>query len=293
MRVGSVRVGFVVLTYNRSDALLAVLKALAPQCPSNAVVVVADDGSREEHVAALRAGLPRFGCRVVHAWHPDVGFTAARARNLGAAQAEADYLVFLDGDCVPSPHFVQQHLALARPRHFVNGSRVLLSPRFTRQVLAGACDLQRLSAAQWVGLRLRGDANRLSHLWAWPGAPGRVTRSFHWKGIRSCNFALARSDFEAVNGFDESFHGWGHEDADLVLRLHLAGLARTNGYLATEVFHLWHGENSRANEHANRERVLARLRAAPQDSGASLARARHGLAEVAGTPGAILTELNS
>lgn len=287
------RLGFVVLTYNRSDALLAVLQALAPQCPRDAVVVVADDGSRAEHVAALRAGLPRFACRVLHCWHPDVGFTAARARNLGAAQADVDRLVFIDGDCVPSPHFVQQHLALARPGHFVNGSRVLLSEELTQRVLAGDCDLASLSLAQWATLRLRGDVNKLAHLWPWTGAPGRVQKAFRWKGIRSCNFALARSDFEAVNGFDESFQGWGHEDADLVLRLHLAGLARTNGYLATEVFHLWHSENSRANEQANRQRVLARLQASPQESGAAVARARQGLMEAAGMPGALVTELNS
>ena len=49
------KVGFVVLTYNRSDALLAVLRGLAPQCGADTVVVIADDGSRPEHVQALSA----------------------------------------------------------------------------------------------------------------------------------------------------------------------------------------------------------------------------------------------
>ncbi len=38
------RTGFVIVTYNRSDALLAVLRALAPQCQTGDVIVVADDG---------------------------------------------------------------------------------------------------------------------------------------------------------------------------------------------------------------------------------------------------------
>lgn len=287
------RVGFVVLTYNRSDALLAVLRALAPQCPRDAVVVIADDGSRSEHVAALRAGLPRFACRVVHAWHPDEGFTVSRARNLGANQADVDYLVFIDGDCMPTPHFVRQHLALARRGHFVNGSRVLLSEWLTQQVLAGRCDLSDLSLVQWARLRLRGDVNKLAHLTPWPGAPGRVQPGFRWKGIRGCNFAVWMRDFTAINGFDEGFHGWGHEDADIVLRLHRAGLARTNGYLATEVFHLWHGENSRADEHVNRQRVLDRLQADPGGAGAVSPRAERGFSEAAGAPGAVVTELNS
>ncbi|AEG93202.1 glycosyltransferase family 2 protein [Ramlibacter tataouinensis] len=279
------RTAFVVLTYNRSDALLAVLRGLAPQCAPDDQVVVADDGSRPEHVHALRAGLPRFPCPVRHVWHPDVGFTAARARNLGALHAPADYLVFMDGDCVPNPRFVAQHRRLAEPGAFVNGSRVLLSERLSRRVLAGEIDPGRLPPAQWLRLRLAGDVNKLAHLVRWTGAPGRREPRFRWRGIRSCNFGLWRGDLEAVNGFDESFSGWGHEDADLVLRLHNQGLARKNGFLSTEVFHLWHRENSRAGEAANRARVLER-----QSSG--LRRAAIGLAEAGNQPGVAVTELN-
>jgi predicted glycosyltransferase involved in capsule biosynthesis len=67
-----------------------------------------------------------------------------------------------------------------------------------------------------------------------------------------------RADFEAVNGFDASFVGWGHEDADFVLRLHNHGVVRKNGFCATEVYHLWHPESSRAQEPANAERVRQR-----------------------------------
>lgn len=268
------RTAFVVLTYNRSDALLALLRALAPQCGPDHEVVIADDGSRPEQVRMLREGLPAFACPVRHVWHPDTGFTAARARNLGAAHTDADYLVFLDGDCVPMPHFARMHAALAAPGGFVNGSRVLLSEAFTRRVIDGAADPARLHALDWLRLRLAGDVNKLTHLVCWPGAPGRTRGGFIWKGIRSCNFGLWRSDFEAVDGFDESFEGWGHEDADLVLRLHHQGLARKNGFLATEVLHLWHRENSREGENANRERVRARMQSGIIRAEAGLAQAR-------------------
>ncbi|HWI84632.1 glycosyltransferase [Ramlibacter sp.] len=278
------RTAFVVLTYNRSDALLAVLRGLAPQCRPDDVVVVADDGSREEHVAALRRDLPRFACPVRHVWHPDIGFTAARARNLGALHAQADYIVFLDGDCVPTGHFRRAHLALAQPGHFVNGSRVLLGERLSRQVLQDGVDLARLPAGGWLRLRWRGDVNKLTHLVCWTAAPGRVQTAFAWRGIRSCNFGVWYRDLEAVNGFDETFSGWGHEDADLVLRLHHHGLHRKNGFLATEVFHLWHREHDRAGEAANRERVQQRLRQ-------RLVRAQAGLAEL-GPADATVLDLN-
>jgi GT2 family glycosyltransferase len=37
------RIGFVVLTYNRSDALVALLRSLAPQLSAEDLLVVADD----------------------------------------------------------------------------------------------------------------------------------------------------------------------------------------------------------------------------------------------------------
>lgn len=279
------KTAFVILTYNRSGAALAVLRALARQCGEAHEVIVADDGSQPEHVDALRARLPRFRCPVRHVWHPDAGFTAARARNLAAARTGADYIVFLDGDCVPGVRFVQMHHRLAERGHFVNGSRVLLSPELSRSAEAGRVDLASFSRAEWLRRRLAGDVNKLTHLWSWPGAPGRVERRFHWKGIRSCNFGVWRRDLEEVNGFDETFSGWGHEDADLVLRLHNRGIARKNGFLATEVLHLWHAENSRDNEGPNRNRVLDRA-----ESG--IIRAERGLAQVQDAKEAVVTELN-
>lgn len=254
------RLAFVVLTYNRSAALVAVLRALAGQCSETDEIVVADDGSRPEHVRAALGAPVSWPCRTLHVWHPDTGFTAASARNLGAVQTEADYLVFLDGDCIPAPGFVAMHRALAKPGQFVNGSRTLLSERLSRNVESGLVDLSAVTTWQWLAWRASGDVNKLSHFLQWPGLPGRIQTGFSWKGIRSCNFGLWRSDFEAVNGFDETFNGWGHEDADLVLRLHHLGLTRCNGHWATEVFHLWHRENDRASEGANRQRVLDRVR---------------------------------
>ena len=280
------RTAFVVLTYNRADALLAVLRGLAPQCGDAHEVIVADDGSRPEQVQALRDGLPAFACPVRHVWHPDVGFTAARARNLGVAAAQADYLVFMDGDCVPAVRFVQMHERLARPGCFVNGSRVLLGEALSRRIAGGEIDPAALGAGDWLRLRAHGEVNKLTHLLRWPGAPMRIQKRFHWKGIRSCNFGVWKEDFATVNGFDETFAGWGHEDADLVLRLHHAGLARRNGFLATEVFHLWHRENSRAQEGANRERVLQRMKT-------GIIRAEAGLAEALHSDKPVVSELNA
>lgn len=268
-----IKISFVILTYNRADALLAVLRALADQCGAAHEVVIADDGSRADQVAMVLQQCPDFQCGVRHIWHPDVGFTAAKARNLGAYFSRGDYLVFLDGDCIPHRSFVARHARLAEPGFFVNGSRVLLSESLTRQVLTQELNLPQSTPIFWLRARARGDCNKLLHLAYWPWSLFRVRKKFSWRGIRSCNLGVWRPDFFAVNGFDETFIGWGHEDADLVLRLSHLGVRRKNGFMATEVFHLWHRESKRDQELGNKNRVLARWETA-------VVRAEKGLQEL-------------
>ena len=254
------KISFIVLTYNRSDALLAVLRSLARQCGAGHEVLVADDGSNPIQVDLLLQKCPVFDCPIRHVWHPDKGFTAARARNMGAYHATGDYLVFLDGDCVPGPSFVKAHTRLAEQGCFVNGSRVLLSERLTARVVNQEIDLLAQSYVFWLKARHTGDSNKLLHMLGWPRSLFRVKRSFKWQGIRSCNLAVWRQDFVAVNGFDETFEGWGHEDADLVLRLSHAGIQRKNGFWATEVYHLWHREQQRNQESINKQKVFDRMK---------------------------------
>jgi glycosyltransferase involved in cell wall biosynthesis len=253
-------VSVVITTYNRSDALLAVLHGLSCQTDSNFEVIVADDGSREEQQRLILESEVAKALRVIHVWHPDIGFTASRIRNRGVATARGAYIVFMDGDCVPEVDFIVRHKALAQEGFFVNGSRVLLSAEFTQRVLAGTEQISGRSGFYWFKHRLLGHASKLTHLLRLPDWPGRVNREFSWKGIRSCNMGVWRTDFERVDGFDESFVGWGHEDADFVLRLHHSGVARKNGFCATEVFHLWHPEASRNQESQNARLVLERSR---------------------------------
>ena len=279
------KISFIVLTYNRTDALLAVLRSLAAQCGAGHEVLIADDGSNPQQVDLLYKNCPAFECPVRHVWHRDTGFTAAAARNLGAHFADGDYLVFLDGDCIPNKGFVRAQTRLAEKELFVNGSRVLLSERLTARVVSGEIDLLRQPAAFWWKARLHGDSNKLLHMLYWPWSLFRVKQGFEWHGIRSCNLAVWRHDFAAVNGFDETFEGWGHEDADLVLRLSHQGIQRKNGFLATEVYHLWHRENQRDQESVNKQKVFQRMKT-------RLVQAEKGLREIGHDTSVTVTQLH-
>lgn len=251
-------ISIVITTYNRSDALIAVLRGLAAQDDQGFEVVVADDGSTTLHQSAMQKAAQALGLAITHVWHPDVGFTASRVRNLGVSAARGAYVVFMDGDCVPETDFVRRHRQLRQSGCFVNGSRVLLGAALSQAVLEARETVFGQSATAWLRRWWSKDANKLTGLLRLPDGAWRIQPGFRWRGIRSCNMGVWRADFEAVNGFDESFVGWGHEDADFVLRLHNLGTVRKNGYCATEVYHLWHLEASRAQESGNAERVRQR-----------------------------------
>jgi GT2 family glycosyltransferase len=252
-------ISIVITTYNRSEALVPVFKALSMQDDKNFEVVVADDGSTQAHQDAIKEASSRCGLRVTHVWHPDIGFTASLIRNRGVAATTGCYIVFLDGDCVPEVDFVRQHRRLQESDCFVNGSRVLLSQRLTGLVVAGVAGIVNRSWVDWFKLRLEKDVSKLTGLIRLPNWCRRKSNVFRWKGIRSCNMGVWREHYLAVNGFDESFVGWGHEDADFVLRLHNFGISRKNGFCATEVYHLWHSESSRIQESFNAAKVRERM----------------------------------
>lgn len=252
-------ISVVITTYNRSEALAAVLGGLAAQDDRDFELIIADDGSLPHHVQAIERVVCALGLAATHVWHPDVGFTAARVRNLGVLLSSGTYIVFLDGDCVPETDFIRRHRQLREHGCFVNGSRVLLSPSLTKAVVEGREQVHGRNLSFWFARWWEKSANKWTSLIRAPHLGFRKTSQFSWRGIRSCNFGLWRSDYEAVDGFDEAFIGWGHEDADLVLRLQNCGVVRKNGFFSTEVYHLWHPEASRNDESLNAQRVRERM----------------------------------
>lgn len=254
----------IVTTYNRPNALRAVLDGLLAQSRDDFEVILADDGSGEPTRAIVERMKPAFAGRLRHMWHEDKGFRAAAIRNRAAAIASAPFLCFLDGDCVPMPHFVDGHLRHAAPHRILRGSRVLLAEAFTAACEGGTVQVHALDKSALRERRRRGDLNRssplrgglLDQLRVWVSA----LRPHDWKLLRGCNFAVSRAAFTAVNGFDEQFEGWGYEDSDLCIRLMNHGLVIRRGPAAACVLHLWHREHDRGFKGDNLARLHATLR---------------------------------
>ena len=258
------KLSVIVTTYNRPDALNAVLLGFSRQVgltEDGWELLVADDGSGRETADLVRRWQPVFGERLKHVWHEDRGFRAAAIRNRAAAQAVGDYLIFVDGDCVPFPDFLSRHRALAEPGKTVAGNRVLLSEAYTQALLASDNPTAPTgwSPLAWLGGWMRGDVNKAMAWLRLPLGGLRDRNAGKWSVYRTCNVGVWAHDFHAVDGMDEAFSGWGYEDSDFAVRLLRAGVRIKDGRFAVPVLHLWHRENDRSKQLENWQRFEASL----------------------------------
>ena len=244
----------VVPTYNRPDALAAVLEGYLLQDDRDFEVIVADDGSTAETRAVVESFQKRAPFPIRHVWQEDQGFRVAAIRNRGAAATDAPYIIFTDGDCIPPPYFVSAHKRLAERGAFLAGNRLLLSEGFTREVLEHNVPVQGWTRWDWLKARFSGRINRWIPLISLPDGAFRRSAPRRWEGVKTCNISMWRDDFIKVNGVDESFSGWGLEDSDLVIRLERAGVRHKSARFAAPVFHLWHRENDRSKLAENQKR---------------------------------------
>lgn len=256
MNQQDIRVSVVVTTYNWPAALGLVLKALSQQKTKYLFeVIVADDGSTEETATLIETLQKKISFPLLHVWQPDEGFRAAAIRNKAILSAQGNYIVFLDGDCVPRENFIERHGRLAEAKTFVVGNRLLLSPLITQKILSESLDCHQWSGAQWLRMRLRGQCNRLLPLASLP-AWARFKTATRWKAAKGCNLAAYKEDLWAVNGWEESFSGWGYEDSDLVIRLLRSGIQSKSGRFYVPVIHLWHPENDRSKKKENWQKLM-------------------------------------
>lgn len=248
-------VSLIVSTYNRPQALDRVLAGIAAQVELPHEVIIADDGSGEPTRELVERWRPGFPVELRHSWQPDEGFRVAQARNRAAAIACGGWLQFIDGDCVPRPHFVARVRRLADPGWLLAGDRVLVSRRLTERIEHERIDVHAWGIAQFLAARGRRDLNRLTPLLYWPWRLGRGIRASDWRHLRGACIGVARDDFVRINGFEQSFSGWGLEDSELAVRALNAGLRIRSGRVALGLLHLWHRENARDRLEFN-ERLL-------------------------------------
>ncbi|MFL2870027.1 MAG: glycosyltransferase [Pirellulaceae bacterium] len=247
------QISVIVVTYNRPENLERVLVSIAKQegVDGKFELIVSDDGSTDHTPAVVEQFGKSVDFPVRFVTHPDRGFELSRTRNDGVRASEGDFILLIDGDCAVPPDHVATHFNM-RSKGVVRGLETpvwLSEAQSSRIDLASIDDGTFLSEITWrqrFELKKRAFRSSFYSLMRHPRKPR----------ILGGNMGLFREDYERVNGCDERFVGWGHEDDDLNARMRAVGMRPKSIIGKTYTCHLWHPvAPSRPNDPARGKNV--------------------------------------
>ncbi|MBO7606396.1 MAG: glycosyltransferase [Paludibacteraceae bacterium] len=235
----NVDISIIIAVYNNTAWLKMIFAMLQQQTYKNFEVVIADDGSSPENVQEMKEMASKASFPVQHIWHEDKGWRKDIILNKAVVASKAEYLVFLDGDCIPEKHFVKDHYDLRQKGYVISGRRVQLTqdisdkltPELVEKGYLRSCFFPLLFSKERhsenvirIPLRLRFGLIK----------PGKGC-------LLGCNFGIYKSDLLKVNGFDERYLSPATgEDTDLEARLSRVGIPVLRYKFVCRVYHRKH-----------------------------------------------------
>lgn len=226
-------ISLILAFYKKTDALDLIFKALARQSFTDFEVIIAEDDNNPAARAFVEDARTRYPFPMKHLWQDeDRGFRKNMMLNRSIAVAEGEYLVFIDGDCIPHRQFLRRYARQARRGEALFGRRVMLNERFSAHLLAQQ-NLDVLSYGRLLWQR-GGDSLRY----------GLYLPFLSWyrrEGIWGCNWGIHREHLVAVNGFDEDYvRAAIGEDTDIEWRLLRSGVKLKSVRFGAIIYHLHH-----------------------------------------------------
>lgn len=250
------------ITTHTTRHLRRTLLAVASLRRKPDTVIVSCDNDREDVRDLTRACSGEFAwgltAGIVLVQRPALGVCMlSQVRNnavralLARGATTSDAIIFHDGDCAPAADCAGTHEELLRRADLVCAFRVDLSPEQTEAFDETAVREGRppaaVTEAQAELLEHRQARHERSLLLR--RLSGGLAVKPHKPKILGANFALSLAAYDAVNGFDEEYVGYGSEDDDFSKRLYAVGVRSAVGVTRAVVYHQWHETRKPADWH--------------------------------------------
>lgn len=245
----------IIATCKNPRALALCLATLSQQRLSGFSVCIAEDAEEPETGDVIQYAASRAQALTLrHVRQPDAGFRKNRILNAAIRSSTADYLVFVDGDCLLHPAFLLRHCACARTDRYLSGGLIRLSSKVTDALMSDMDAVTQGLIWQRKWLRNAGLWNRIRHrAKLMPETTGPLLDRLslapdRWLGSNASAF---RNALKKVNGFDETL-SYGAEDKELGVRLENAGIKPFSIRYSAPVLHLDHAReyaDHRKNAH--------------------------------------------
>jgi glycosyltransferase involved in cell wall biosynthesis len=232
----------IISVYKNATYLDCILNALQYQTFNSYEVIVSEDGQDKQIQKVLEPYLIS-NKHIRHLTQPDNGFRKNRALNRAISASTTDWLIFIDGDCVPHSRFIESHIRHSHATQINAGRRVELGRRFSQKLVQTPSTVKELSNLYFYSFMLpqlyldrtknpeSGYYSKIAHHFA-KKRPLRLV---------GCNFSASRRAIFEINGFNEDYEAPGiGEDTDMEWRFLRAGYSVSNIKFLTPLFHLWH-----------------------------------------------------
>lgn len=214
----SIDVSIIVVVYSQPLSLELILRSIQAQdFIGYKEVIVTDDGSNLELFSKVKSDFDKTGMPIKYVWQQDRGIRPAEARNNGIKLAKGKYLLFLDGDMIPSLDLVRKHIETHKvPKLLVAGNRRWrgqIDPIIFESLDGKPIDvvLQELDA-NWPtddSSKKREETERARRS-EW------LSSAHPWRVCFSGNLSVQNAPEVR---FDENYLGFGNEDMELAYRL--------------------------------------------------------------------------
>jgi glycosyltransferase involved in cell wall biosynthesis len=215
--------------------------------------IVSEDDDAKETIDFLDQIKPKLSFPIIHISQPDDGFRKCKAMNKAIEASSTDFIIFLDGDCIPHRHLVKNYVSVKQEGRVLYGRRVMLSEKITKELFRE----KKFDVLGFFNLILN-QCKRVEEGLYLPFVPQRFKKKT--SGILlGCNMGISKKDLININGFDEDYIAAGcGEDSDIEWRLKaLENISFYSMKFSAIVYHLYHVERfSRAMELKNEE-ILA------------------------------------
>ncbi len=244
------KVSVIIAVYKDVEALELIIESLKNQTYKNFEVVIAEDG-QDEKIQAFIKSIKDLDIK--HTSQEDIGIRKTKSLNNGIIASEGEFLIFIDGDCIPYSTFIESYVKISQDGFIISGRRVNLGPKYSKKLrnkIISPLELEKTFLLRYIFISQDCKEGH-SEDGFYFSPDGWIYNKFIKNrkastSILGCNYACFKKDIIAINGYDE---GYGEtaigDDTDLEWRFKALGCKIKSAKNVANVFHLYHSRSFR------------------------------------------------
>lgn len=248
----------IISVYNRTDFLKLVLDSLKAQTIKDFEIIISEDGNNPD----VKTFVDNYAFEndYQHITQEDVGWRKNKALNNAIRHAKYDWLIFIDGDCVVHPRFVEMHLRFSDENVILSGRRVKLDENITQKLMTNP-NKRLINTLVLILKKIFMSTPNLEYpeegfFFSPTGVLFFIPKLRRFNYLLGCNMSFSKKAIYSINGFDETYVSpLAGEDTDIAWRFKVLGYKMKSLRSLAIQYHLHHPKNW-TNNKDNKEKML-------------------------------------